>query len=193
MSAAAGLDAARLVRFHDECLASPGWPRAGAERHAAGAWHWAERNHRFNALLWDEEDLARRRDVADAEIAANKRAIDGFNQSRNDAVERLDEIVLAALGTAIREDARLHSETPGMMADRLSILALKIRAMRAQTGRRDAAPGHADACRAKLARLEEQRGDLARCLDELLADCASGRARFKIYRQFKMYNDPAYR
>jgi len=193
MSAIPGFDAPALVAFHDASLAEADWARSATARHAAGAWHWAERNHRSNALLWAEEDLARRRDVADAEIAANKRRIDAFNQARNDAVERLDEIVLAALGTAIREEARVHSETPGMMVDRLSILALKIRAMRAQTRRADAAPAHVESCRAKLARLEEQRADLARALDELLADCAAGRARFKIYRQFKMYNDPAYR
>jgi hypothetical protein len=43
---------------------------------------------------------------------------------------------------------------------------------------------------AKLARLEAQRGDLARCLDTLLARAAEGRAFWRIYRQFKMYNDP---
>jgi hypothetical protein len=56
-----------------------------------GAWQWIEANHRFNTQLWDEEDKARRKDVDDAAIAANKRAIDGFNQQRNDAIERLDE------------------------------------------------------------------------------------------------------
>ena len=42
----------------------------------------------------------------------------------------------------------------------------------------------------KLARLIEQRRDLAACLDQLLADSQAGLAHFKIYRQFKMYNDP---
>jgi len=46
------------------------------------------------------------------------------------------------------------------------------------------------ASRAKLQRLLEQRQDLAACLDALLADAAAGRAFFKVYRQFKMYNDP---
>jgi SAM-dependent methyltransferase len=38
--------------------------------------------------------------------------------------------------------------------------------------------------------LQEQRSDLASCLAELMRDVRDGRARFKRYRQFKMYNDP---
>lgn len=181
-----------LVAFHDRCLAAPDWARHGPPEFDAGAWQAVEDNHRCNCLLWDEEDLARRRDVADAEIAANKRAIDRYNQQRNDAVERIDEALLAALAaTPPGPNARLHSETAGAMVDRLSILALKIHHMRAQTLRRDVAPEHVQACSAKLARLEEQRRDLAGCLDRLLAEAARGEACFKVYRQFKMYNDPA--
>ena len=78
------------------------------------------------------------------------------------------------------------------MIDRLSILALKIFHMRIQTERRDANQEHLDTSRTRLNRLTEQRADLAGCFDVLLADCLAGRARFKIYRQFKMYNDPAF-
>ena len=38
--------------------------------------------------------------------------------------------------------------------------------------------------------LEEQRADLAGCLDALWADIHTGTRRFKLYRQIKMYNDP---
>jgi hypothetical protein len=31
---------------------------------------------------------------------------------------------------------------------------------------------------------------LGDCLDALIADARAGRAYFKVYRQFKMYNDP---
>lgn len=181
-----------LIAFHDACLATPRWgtvlPVKFAD--AVSPWHWIEANHRFNSMLWDEEDLARRRHVADGEIAQNKRHIDSFNQRRNDAVERIDDLLLQALANQLNPAARLHSETAGMMMDRLSILALKIIAMRGQTLRGDADAAHSATCGEKLARLNEQRDDLAACLDTLLADCAAGRARYHLYRQFKMYNDP---
>jgi hypothetical protein len=196
-----------VVDLHDRLLAAPGWPRdepQAADAHAAsGLWRWIQANHRFNSQLWNEEDLARRTQVADAEIAANKRAIDRFNQARNDATERVDEILLVALGLVDAESARtdaprstapagarLNSETAGSMIDRLSIMALKVHAMRVQTQRTDVSAAQREASGARLARLEEQRRDLASCLDALLADCVAGRACFKVYRQFKMYNDP---
>ena len=180
-----------IVRTHDEFIGEAGWARSGKSAFHEGVWRFIEDNHRHNNLLWDEEDQARRKDVPDSAIAANKRAIDRYNQKRNDAIERIDESLLAALdGTARRSDARMNSETAGAMIDRLSILALKTFHMRLQTRRTDAAREHVETCRARLARLEEQRRDLAACLDRLLEECAAGVAYFKVYRQFKMYNDP---
>jgi hypothetical protein len=63
--------------------------------------------------------------------------------------------------------------------------------MRLQTQRADASAEHVAACRQKLEVLMTQRGDLQRCLDRLLAEAVKGRAFFRVYRQFKMYNDPA--
>ncbi len=199
---------AELIGQHDLWLAHPGWPAAEpAPRQGddSGLWTWVQANHRFNSRLWNEEDLARRTQVADAEIAANKRAIDGFNQARNDAIERIDEILLLGLGLvdagSARSDAprslapagaRLNSETGGSMVDRLSILALKVHAMRQQSERGDADEAHRASARARLGRLQEQRRDLCGCLAQLLADAAAGRAFFKVYRQFKMYNDPRF-
>jgi hypothetical protein len=69
-------------------------------------------NHRNNSLLWAEEDLARRTTVADAEIAANKRAIDRYNQARNDATERVDELLLVALKLVDEASARTDAPCP---------------------------------------------------------------------------------
>jgi len=74
----------------------------------------------------------------------------------------------------------------------MSIMALKIHAMRAQTLRQDVDQAHRDASQVKLERLQQQRADLGDCLDALLADALAGRAYFKVYRQFKMYNDPRF-
>ena len=183
-----------ITEFHQHCLAQTEWQHNGitATRGVHPVWEWIAANHRFNALLWAEEDMARRRDVPDSEIARNKRAIDGFNQARNDAAERVDEEILIHVGNLERVvDARQHSETAGMMIDRLSIMSLKISAMGMQADRTDASPEHRENCRTKLERLREQRDDLAACLDLLLEDMSAGRTYFKIYRQFKMYNDPS--
>ena len=43
----------------------------------------------------------------------------------------------------------------------------------------------------RLAILEEQRRDLSDCLGALWRETFEGTRRFKLYRQLKMYNDPA--
>ena len=181
------LDTLALCAFHDTVVAERTWAKQAPARFETDLWQWIELNHRFNNLLWDEEDLARRKDVADREIAANKRAIDGYNQRRNDAIEKMDELILSSVGTVAV--GRLNSETAGSMIDRLSIVALKLFHMGLQTQRTDVGAEHIATCTQKVARLAEQRNDLAHCLAELLADCAAGRAHYKVYRQFKMYND----
>jgi hypothetical protein len=190
------LRAERLVAYHDRAVAGEaedgGLPRGAADPH--GIWAAIAENHRCNRRLWDEEDRARRTDVPDGEIVRCKRAIDRHNQRRNDAVEAIDAGLLAALedaGVAPAEAAPLHSETPGAMIDRLSILALKIHHMGREARRTEAGAAHTAACAARLERLRLQRADLAGCLDRLLQGLHAGTVRFRVYRQFKMYNDPA--
>lgn len=195
----------QITALHDGLLASAGWPQQEPAPRDEGVWRWVQTNHLFNCRLWAEEDLARRTQVSDAEIAANKRAIDGFNQARNDATERVDELLLVALGlvdaasartdtpvSTVPAGARLNSETAGSMIDRMSILSLKVSAMREQTQRTDVDEAHREGSRRKLERLQLQLNDLGQCFDELLADARAGRAVFKVYRQFKMYNDPRF-
>jgi hypothetical protein len=191
---------AAITTFHDACLALPSWPgeetdaRAliAADGPASEAWNWVLVNHRFNCSLWDEEDLARRTRATDAAIALNKRHIDRFNQQRNDAMERIDDALLKlAAGVHRQPAARLSSETAGAMVDRMSILSLKIHHMGLQTRRTDVDDGHRDGCAAKQLQLQLQRTDLAACYDRLLDEVGAGTGYFKIYRQFKMYNDPS--
>ena len=148
--------------------------------------------HRANFDLWHIEDEARAPGATDSELAAVKRRIDTTNQLRNDLAEQLDRMLLAWLeGRGLpKTSTPLHSETPGMMIDRLSILALKIYHTREQAERVDAEPGHAERNRERLMIIEEQRSDLAACLNALWLETLSGTRRFKLYRQMKMYNDP---
>lgn len=186
------LDASSLTQFHDGMLSDPAWPSGNALENRTGVWLWIAANHQYNTLLWNEEDKARRTDVGPSEIASCKRLIDQYNQKRNDAVEAIDEAILSELADCERaSNARLNSETAGAMIDRLSILSLKIYHMSEQTQRVDAGPEHIAKCSEKLQRLIIQRQDLGACFDQLLAEAQAGRAYFKVYRQFKMYNDPA--
>jgi Protein of unknown function (DUF4254) len=105
--------------------------------------------------------------------------------------ERIDSWLLASLREAfIVETGEQHSETPGMMIDRLSILSLKLFHTGEELGRAGAPPGHRERNAERSAILQEQRNDLARCLDRLWAQICAGKRWFRQYRQLKMYNDP---
>lgn len=151
------------------------------------------RQHRANFDLWHVEDDARIPGASDAFLAETKRRIDKINQQRNDLVEELDRYVLQWLvARSLPEpSAPLNSESPGLIVDRLSILALKIYHSREEANRAGAPAGHAERNLGRLAILEEQRTDLARCLDDLWRETLGGTRRFKIYHQLKMYNDPS--
>lgn len=146
-----------------------------------------------NFLLWHEEDKARRTDVVDNAIATVKRAIDKLNQQRNDLIEKLDEAILAELSKTVPEPATdlINSETPGSIVDRISIMSLKVYHMDEDSRRDDIDAEHRERSRHRLAVLELQRYDLYTALGELLTDYLSGKKRMRLYKQFKMYNDPS--
>ena len=194
--------AAKIVALQDEALAT--LPTVGTltvqrpDPRAAVVFSIFEdavlAEHEANTHLWALEDEARRPEAPDSTIAQVKRAIDLWNQRRNDLIERLDEDVLAALPFEPDQglDVPQHSETFGMIVDRLSILALKIHHTGIYSSDASSA-GDSDLaaeCGARLAILGEQRDDLIACLDDLVADCAAGRRYFRVYRQLKAYNDP---
>jgi hypothetical protein len=81
----------------------------------------------------------------------------------------------------------------GSLIDKITIIELKIFHMREQGERVDVDAGFRDRCRARLGVMFEQRDDLAAELSRLMDDMAAGRVVAKVYRQFKMYNDPQYR
>lgn len=145
--------------------------------------------HQANYELWHEEDKARSPFAADASIAQVKHAIDAINQRRNDLVEQIDTLLLTAAGDQ-NPRAPLHSETPGLIIDRLSILELKLYHTAEETHRDSATAQHREKNLRRLEILEQQRADLSCCLDELWLAVLAGNRRFRLYRQLKMYNDP---
>ena len=201
------IDAHRIIRTHD--LATHKWhdyaphhpeepqehphhaddPMKGLLDAEAGLFAAILSQHRANFDLWHQEDLARDMSATAENIATVKHAIDRLNQSRNDLVEKIDETLLNAVPCQ-NCDSPLNSEPPGLIIDRLSILALKIYHTREEALRETATNAHRHRNEYRLAVLEEQRGDLADCLDLLWKQVLAGERRFKLYRQMKMYNDP---
>lgn len=149
-----------------------------------------EENHHCNFELWHEEDKARRDDLGYEHVYRAKRNIDAWNQRRNDAIEGMDRWLWERLPEPPQGMPR-HSETPGMIVDRLSILALKQFHMREEARRASAPVAQRDLCEQKLAVIHQQRLDLRAALEGLLEDVRLQRRGFRLYRQFKMYNDPA--
>jgi hypothetical protein len=161
-------------------------PCAGSE----GFDHLVQQNHYFNFMLWHEEDIARRDDLGSERVHQAKRAIDHYNQQRNNFIEEMDKVLVADLQPA-ESGCPKNSETPGMIIDRLSILALKEFHMREETQRADATDEHRANCAEKLARITLQRSDLTQSLTELIEATIVRTRSFAVYYQFKMYNDPA--
>ena len=150
--------------------------------------------HRFNFLLWHEEDIARSPEVTDARIAQVKRAIDKYNQARNDAIEKVDDWLieeLAARGIVAGPAAPAATETPGAAIDRLSILELRRFHMQEQIDRPEASLEHREKAATRMAVLDMQRAHLTESLGRLVAEIFAGQRPLRVFRQMKMYNDPS--
>ena len=146
----------------------------------------------IDTVQWHLEDIIRDPHINPTEALGLKRRIDRYNQDRTDLVEEIDSYFRHLYaGVKILPEARLNTESPAWAIDRLSILALKIWHMKEQTERKDADAAHIAKCKDKLDVLMEQQKDLSTAIDQLLEDIEAGRKYMKVYRQMKMYNDPA--
>ncbi len=177
-----------VIYIHTQAI--PRWKDAGIVLEQAGGLRLVEENHSFNHQLWYAEDRARRNDLGSDFVMQAKRAIDQYNQARNDRVEMLDKWLAEKLRPAPHNDCAVHSETPGMMIDRLSILALKAYNMCLQTERDGVDSAHRATCMDKLAVIRAQKDQLERCLSHMLTEVQQHTRTFRLYNQFKMYNDP---
>ncbi len=145
-------------------------------------------NHLENFSLWHEEDIARCDHLGAERIRQAKRAIDGHNQRRNDLIEVMDRHIVDTMNPP-KSGCPFNSETPGMMIDRLSILALKQYHMQEEVDRNDASDTHREKCATKLKVIGQQIQDLSSALSELFHAVTEGTRSFRVYFQFKMYND----
>ena len=146
----------------------------------------------IDTVQWHYEDIIRDPHIDPIEALALKRRIDRSNHDRTDLVEESDSYFRQYYSDVKPlDDARLNTESPAWAVDRLSILALKIYHMQEQVERKDASADHIAKCQAKLNVLFEQQKDLSLAIDQLLEDIEAGRKYMKVYRQMKMYNDPA--
>lgn len=145
-----------------------------------------------DAVQWHLEDIIRDPEIDLQEALNLKRRIDRSNQVRTDMVEDIDTWFRDQYKDVVpNADATINTESPAWALDRLSILALKIWHMREQAERTDSSEEQVATAKAKLAVLLEQREDLTTAIDTLLEDIASGKKYMKVYRQMKLYNDPA--
>ncbi len=144
----------------------------------------------IDTVQWHLEDIIRLPSIDPKEALQIKRRIDKSNQDRTDTVEHMDDYYLEQFkNVTYKPNAKINSETPAWLLDRMSILMLKIYHMKEQTERMDAPADHIARCQAKLNILFEQKIDMHLAFDQLIEDIGSGERKMKVYRQMKMYND----
>ncbi|WP_396169457.1 DUF4254 domain-containing protein [Flavobacterium sp.] len=144
----------------------------------------------IDTVQWHFEDIIRDPNIDPVAALTLKRRIDASNQERTDMVEYIDGYFLQKYAhVAVKNEAKINSESPAWAFDRLSILALKIYHMQEEATREEASQEHRDKCQVKLNVLLEQRTDLSSAIEDLLTDIESGDKFMKVYKQMKMYND----
>ena len=178
-----------ITSLHADCINQ--WKSTGIKHRHNGFYQLVEENHAFNYQLWHAEDRARRDDMGHEFVYQAKREIDRCNQQRNNRMEAMDEWIFTLLQPEKPTLCPVNSESPGMIIDRLSILSLKSYHMAIQTLRQEASEIHRNACSLKLETLHQQLEQLTLCLGELLDEVMTKIRTFRVYHQFKMYNDPS--
>jgi Protein of unknown function (DUF4254) len=141
--------------------------------------------HALNLQLWHLEDYARSRTASDAQVARSKRAIDRTNVRRNQVIEQMD-LTLQSISPP-GSVCEIVSETPGMLVDRLSVLAIR----RYHTALTEHPyPLTIDERSSRIRTLDEQWAMLCSALQYLIRDVQAGRKSFKVYQQFKTGSTP---
>ena len=146
----------------------------------------------IDTVQWNLEDLIRDPNIDPAAALALKRRIDKSNQDRTDLVEMIDDYYWQLFQQVKPQPkATLNTESPAWAIDRLSIMQLKIYHMKVEVARANVSETHKAKCQAKLDVLLEQNTDLSTAISQLLEAYQRGEKVMKVYKQMKMYNDPA--
>ena len=146
----------------------------------------------IDTVQWHLEDLIRDPNIDPMEALTLKRRIDKSNQDRTDVVELIDSYFYEMFRKVKPlPKASLNTESPAWAFDRFCILQLKIYHMEIESKRTDVSEEHRKKCYSKLDVLLFQHKDLWKAIDQLLEDYQSGAKEMKVYKQMKMYNDPA--
>lgn len=144
----------------------------------------------IDTVQWHYEDIIRDPNIQPDDGMVMKRKIDKSNQHRTDVVEQLDDYYISIFkDVATNSDAKLNTESPGWVVDRISILCLKIYHMQEQVDRTETDKNHKQQCLNKLNILLEQKEDISQSFNDLLDEVKKGVKQIKVYRQMKMYND----
>ncbi len=143
----------------------------------------------IDTVQWHLEDMIRSPKIKPENGMKLKNRIDSSNQNRTDIVEKIDDYFYTLFNKSNNPNAKLNTESPGWVVDRMSILCLKIFHMKEQVDREDVEEKHINNCKQKLHILKLQQEDLGNAFDELLNDYKNGSKKMQVYRQMKMYND----
>ena len=103
-------------------------------------------------VRWHLEDIIRDPKIDPLDVVKIKREIDASNQERVNQVEKIDDWFIDFFkDTSANTDAKLNSESPAWVIDRLSILSFKKFHMQEQVDRTDVDEEHIQNCQNKLA------------------------------------------
>ena len=149
--------------------------------------------HLKNFTLWRHEDRIRRTDLPDAEIVRLKRAIDRENQARNDAIEAINLFLYKQVVRPDRPREKpipVHTESPGAILDRLSILSLRIHHLEDGLKQPDAGVKQCRVLAEKLEHAQILKTNLSSSAQVFFDELTTGRRTFFIMPALKLYNDP---
>ena len=178
---------ADVNQLHHEAVQR--WQESGPVNSYQGVFARICEQHQSNFILWHPGGI----ETPGNPISDLRLTIGDYTQQRDQWNEQVDEAFIdlfAAMEIEPAENARMNTESPGSVIDRLSILSLRVYQLSLQLDRLDLEPAELEQVRQDLARCRAQQRDLSQALAELLEDLLTGRKVLKVYRLMKKYGDP---